>query len=471
MSSGAEPHALRGSGRVLAGTLAARAVQFGAQFVFYALAARALAVRDFGTFMLGIAAVQLAAALARRGLDQALLAADDPRALRGYALRKVLHAAAALALAAALVLAGTGTADAASLAFCVALPAVALAQVAFGALRAEGEIARGNVAEALQPAAAVAFGLVAWMQPGALAFVLAWTGSWAASLALSWWHLRRSRDPAAASPEAQRALLAAGGAMAGVYLLGQIGTTADGVLLGVFASVTEVARYAPAQKIAGAFALLHTAFTVAAGPMARRYLDRPALLQRYLRMLSRLGTALALPVAVATLGVPGWLPSLFGATYGAQSGGVLQWLALAAMAPLVTGPLGNALLAAGHAGTLLRTTAVGTGVLVLLLVAFAAGGAEHAAVCVVVSMLTSRALMVAAAWRKLGVQPFGPALLPLLAGGAAGVGLARLLAPGWHVLAANAAGMALALAVAALVLARTHDLRFLRAELLRRPAP
>jgi O-antigen/teichoic acid export membrane protein len=472
MSNDAERHALRGSGRALAGTLAGRAVQFVAMFAFYALAARALAVADFGRVMLGLSLVQLGSVLARRGLDQALLAAPQPRALAGFARRQVALGAMLAALCGALVLIAAGWADATTLLLCAALPPAALAQLGTGLLRAEGDVMRGNVAEALQPLAAFAFGALAWWVAWPGAFVLAWLLSWGVSLAYTTLHARAPAAdpvPAGVARGAKRALLATGGSMAGVYLLGQVSTTADSVLLGLLASVSEVARYAPAQKIAAAFAFLHSAFTVAASPMLRRYVHDRILLQRYLRMMARLGTALGLPLAVLVLGEPGWLPSLFGEAYAAQSGEVLRWLALGTFGLLLTGPLGNVLLGAGHADALLRNTVFGTVLLLVAVALLAPGGAERAAIGVTLAMLTARATMLLAGWRRLGVQPLDPALLPLLAAGTAGVLLVRVLAPALGPFAANAVGVAVALSAALAVLARTRDLHFLYEELVRAP--
>ena len=67
------PH-VRGVGRGTLTTILARVADVGATYGYYAILAHALSTPDFGRFILGLAVLQIAAAIARRGLDQALVA-------------------------------------------------------------------------------------------------------------------------------------------------------------------------------------------------------------------------------------------------------------------------------------------------------------------------------------------------------------------------------------------------------------
>ena len=81
---------VRGVGRGTLATILGRVFDVAATYVFYATVARSIPVSEFGRFVLAFAILQTAAAAARLGLDQALLAADANGATNRFGLKMVL---------------------------------------------------------------------------------------------------------------------------------------------------------------------------------------------------------------------------------------------------------------------------------------------------------------------------------------------------------------------------------------------
>jgi O-antigen/teichoic acid export membrane protein len=463
MSSGAEPHPLAGSGRALLATLAARALQFLGLLGFHVLAARSLSGIEFGALTLGLLLVQLGAVLARRGMDQALLGAAAPARLTAPAARSIAALAAAIGVLGAL-LAARGLDDTRPLALvlCGALLPVAVGQFVTGALRAQGRGHLASLAETAQAALALGAAAIAVRSPSALSFALGWGLSWLGPLVFA---LALPRSAAESDPDALRRFRAVGWSMAGVYLLGQVVATADGVLLGSLGSIEELARYAPAQRIAGLFAVLHSALVVAAIPMLRQHSARPELLGHYLRLLARLGSLLALPLAVVAVGAPALLTAWFGDNYSQASATPLRWLALAGCIQVAVGPLGNALLAAGRAHSLMRVTLTGTGVFVAALALAAPHGASAAAAAVLLATIVARGLLVAVVLQQLGLHAFSRAGAGMWLTGVGGAVLVQALTPHAGPEASAAFGATLSLGVGLCWLHGAGDLDFLRQEL------
>ena len=457
---------MRGFGRGTAATIVARGIDVVATYAFYAVLARSLTVADFGRLIVGMTVLQIAATVSRFGLDQALLTVAPSGAAHRFGAGIVATVSAGLVVA---VLIGFPLAGqplpAYGMWLAFALPVVVLGQYVIAAMRARGQVATAAVAEGVaQPVASFAFAaLAAAFAPAPASFVVALLLSWVVAAAFAvrvqWTGPRIEKHEAAH-------LLRTGRSMLGVALLHQTSSSADVVLLGLAASVVEVAQYGAAQKIAAAFILLHGAITTAAAPFMRSLADDRRLLAKYHRMATHWTIVAALPLFIATMGVPAAVLRFFGTDYAPASVPLLL-LSVGALALVLSGPAGSVLLCTGHSRTLLNVGAAGAVTLVVSVALLARFGAVGAAAGVLIGRLVARGLVLAELRRVTGEPPFDRALLQIVFGAAAGVLVTRLAAAWLGDIAAAALGCTIALAVALSVLTREGDVAFLRSELRR----
>lgn len=461
---------VRGVGRGTLTTIVTRVADVAATYGFYAVVARALSTADFGRFAFALAALQIAAAVARSGLDQALLAVPHSAAANRLAASRVALASLALVVVAALaILFRREELPAFVPVFIAGLPIVALAQLVIGALRARGSVSLAAAAESVsQPAGALAFAaVVAAFAPTLANFAIAFVLSWALPLffaaRLEWRGARLENDVTSR-------LLTAGTSMLGVFLFQQAANSADILLLGVVASPDEVAHYAIAQKIAAAFLLLHGAISNAAAPFIRELANDARLLDPFRLMIMRWSLAAGVPLLVITAGAPSLLLRLFGHEYVAASAIPLAIVSLAGLAYLLSGPAPTILLCTGRGAVLFRVTAAGAIVLVLCVAALAHLGAIGTAIGVAAGTLLTRLMMVLMVRRYTGLVPIDASLATILGGAVAGAIAARVITGFAGDIAGAAAGVALAVAIAVAVLRRNRDFAFLQEELLPRRA-
>lgn len=455
---------VRGVGRGTLATLLGRGFDVAATYAFYAVIARSLTAADFGKLAIGFTVMQTAASVTRLGLDQALLAtdADGPTNRFGAQVVLAVSTAAAAVVVVACRVAGHPL-SAFGLWLAVALPCAAAGQFVTGALRAGGDVAVAAVADSVvQPAVAAACALLAAVYaPSASGFALALAISWAVTLPFAlrvdWRGQRLGRDRSSA-------FLRTGRSMLGVAALQLSSAAADILILGVVAAPADVGHYAVAKKIATAFILLHGAMTTASTPFMRALVGDRALLARYYHTVTRWMLALSLPLLVFALAAPQLLLALFGREYADAGRAPLVLLSLASAALLASGPAGSTLLCTGRARELLRVTACGAAALVLFVALLSRFGAAGAAAGVLVGRLVGRGLLVFAMGRHAKVGFADAPLLFVAAGAMAGVVAARLAAPLVGAFPAAAAGSALALATAFVVLARGGDVAVVRAE-------
>lgn len=451
---------LSGAARGISATLVARVLDTCATWGFFALASQALTVSDFGRLAVALAWAQLGALVARRGLDQALLVSTAAGPVTRFALRQVIASGSLVTVVMAAAAIVVHSADVVVLA--LAIPLIASAQLAIGALRADACVARAAVAEGMaQPISAVAMGaVVAAATPTVAGFALAYAVSWLAPLALA---LRLDWRSVAIDDDASRDLLATGRAMLGVALMAQLAGTADVILLGLLASTADAARYAVPQKITAVFLLLHSAVAAASGPFVRSAVARPAALVAYHRMAVRWSVTLALPLLVVAVGSPGFILRVFGEEYARESTWPLVVLSMAALTYLLTGPIGTLLLCLGAAARLFRVTTLHAACVLVGVAALSTFGPIGAAIGLLLGNVLGRALFFVALRQHLRFG-WDAATVHLLGGGVAGIAVVRLLSPRTDDVFALAIGLAVAGTLATLVLLRAGDLHFVRAE-------
>ena len=461
---------VRGVGRGTLATMLTRVADVAATYGYYAVVARSLSAADFGRFAFALAALQIAAAIARRGFDQALLAVPHSAAANRLAASRVAVASLGLVVIAAIAIVFWREELPPFVpVFIAGLPIVALAQLVIGALRARGSISMAATAESVsQPVGALLFAAaVAALAPTIANFAIAFVLSWALPLffaaRLEWRGARLERDVTSR-------LLTAGTSMLGVFLFQQAANSADILLLGVVAAPGEVAHYAIAQKIAAAFLVLHGAISNAAAPFIRELANDTRLLDPFRLMIMRWSLAAGVPLLVVTTGVPSLLLRLFGPDYVASSAIPLAIVSFAGLAYLLSGPAPTILLCTGRGPVLFRVTATGAIVLVLCVAAFAHLGAVGAAIGVALGTLLTRLMMVLMVRRYSGLGAIDASLATILGGAVAGSIAARLLDSVAGELLAAAAGVTIAVAIAIAVLRRNGDFGFLQAELLPRRA-
>ncbi|HEX3584225.1 MAG TPA: hypothetical protein VH087_20845, partial [Thermoanaerobaculia bacterium] len=172
---------VRGVGRGIAATIAGRGVDVLATYLFYAIVARSIPVSEFGRFVLAFTILQTAAASARVGLDQALLAVEVNGATNRFGLQVVLATSigfAAMALIFVRVLPPFG------IWLIAAFPCVVGGQYVAAALRASGNVSIAAIAESVvQPAAAAAGAIAATVYaPSASSYAIAFLVSWLLTL-------------------------------------------------------------------------------------------------------------------------------------------------------------------------------------------------------------------------------------------------------------------------------------------------
>jgi O-antigen/teichoic acid export membrane protein len=455
---------IRGMGRGAAATLAARVVDVGATYAFFAVIAHSLNVADFGRVVLGFTIVQTAAAVARIGLDQALLSVPPAGTVNAFGARVVLMLSVAAAMVAAAGFALIGHPfPTFGLLLAVSLPAVAVGQFVIAALRARSSVTLAAVAESVvQPCAAWMFAFVASVvAPSRSGFVGAFLLSWIVTLPFA---LHVEWRGSQIDRAAKSAFLRTGRSMLGVAAFQQIATSADILLIGILAAPVEVGQYAVAQKIAAAFLLLHGAFANAATPFLRPLADDRKLIADSFQLMTRWLTAVSLPLFVITAGAPALTLAMFGGSYATDARTPLFILSLAGMVLVVSGPAGAVLLCCGQAPRLLRVTIAGAVAIIVCVALLASEGAIGVAIGVLAGRLIARILLVASIRRGVAPLRFDRSLLLILAGGFAGVLVTRVAAPWLGSLAASGVGCAVAATVALIALARGDDFAVLRAE-------
>ena len=453
---------IRGAGRGTAATILARVVDVAVRYSFYAVMARSISVVDFGQLILGLTILQAAAGISRVGLDQALLAVAPDGSVNRFCAQVVILVSGAIAIVMTVVLHSAGnTLPPFGLYLAAGLPAVALGQFIIGGLRARGDVTLAATAESVvQPGSAWVLAVAAAaFSPSpasfAVAFVLSWTITLAFAARLDW------RGPRLERSAASR-VLHTGRSMLGVVLLQQASMSADILILGAVAATSEVGRYAVVQKIAAAFVLLHSAVTTSATPFMRSLADDRRLLADYYQVVTRWMVTVSIPLLIVTLGSPTLVLSLFGHDYLSATT-PLVLLSLAAAVLVFSGPAGSILLCSGHARQLLRITIAGTAALIIGVALLARFGAVGAALGVLAGRVVARGLLMIAIQRIIGSR-LDASLLLILGGASAGILLTRLGAPWLGEIQATAAGCAVALTMALVVLIRTGDVAVLVAE-------
>lgn len=442
----------------------ARGVDVLATYAFYTVAARSLAVADFGRFVVGITILQTVATGCLFGLDQALLTIPPSGAANRLAVRIVVAASLAVAVLAAtgwcvssLPLAGV------AFWFCAALPPAAVGQFVFGALRARNAMTAAAIAEGfVQPVSALIFAAAAVLYGPSLvtltqAFVLSWVVTLPFALRVGWAGMTMVR-------EAASRLRATGRSMLGVAFLQQAAGSADVLLLGLFVSAADVGRYAAALKVSAAFILLHGAITTAVTPFMRALSADGRQLTEYHRIVTRWMFAAALPFLVVTTGVPALVLRLFGRAYVHGNETVLVLLSIAAIIVVLSGPAGSVLLCSGHAHTLFRVTTFGAVSLVASVALLARFGAIGAAAGLLLGRIITRGSLLIALRRVLDKPAFDLPLLLMAGGGMAGVILTRMTAGSLGAIPAVALGCTVVLAAAMTIMMRQGDVAVLRSE-------
>jgi O-antigen/teichoic acid export membrane protein len=415
---------VRGSRRGAAAAMITRGIDVIATYGFYALLARALTIADFGRFVLALTLAQFAASLARRGIDQVLVALPASGGLNRAVARSIGGAGIVIALLAALALRFTGLTPFAYW-LAAAVPLIALAQFVTNALRARGSVMTAAVAEGIaQPVTAlIGAAVVAMTSASPIDFAFAFAASWIAPLvfaaAVDWSGAKIAREAAAD-------LHARGRSMLGAFLLSQAALSADVLLLGLLASASEVARYAAAQKITTAFILLQGVVTWSAAPYIRNAARDAKLLREYLQIVTRWTLLVSLPLLIATLAMPELVLRLvFGAEYATLAVLPLAILSLARMALVMSGPAGSVLLCTGHEKVMLRSQLAGTLILILGVAAVANRGAVAVATAVCIGAWITRGLLLVMMRRFAGVAPFDRLILRDAALAAAAVVVVR----------------------------------------------
>ena len=457
----------RGTARSIGSTVVTRGLDAVATWAFFVVASRSLGPESFGRFAFALAAMQLGVVLARRGLDQAVLIGNRSSPALRFVLRRVALSGVVVAVGAVILFSLTSTDDlAASLILAAAIPVMAFAQLTIGVLRAEGMVVAAAAAEGIaQPAAALAAALIAGLvAPTPAGFAIAYAGSWVLPLLFA---TRLRPSATALDAGTARHLIEVGQSMLVVALLSYATASADIILLGLSATAADVARYAVAQKIAAVFLIVHGAVSAASGPFARDAAGSPALIQRYYAMATRWTLMLSLPLLVVTIGAPRVVLQLFGQEYVQASSMALMVLSFAAVAYLVTGPISMVLLCTKQATRLTRLTAFHALFVVVGVAVGSVYGVTGAAMGLLAGNVAGRSVLVLAV-RDL-LQPLDAAALSLVASGAIGVILVRVLAGHLHDASAVAVGVVTTTLIATAVLQRTGDLRFLRMEFGRPP--
>lgn len=448
----------------IAATAGGRVIDVAATYGFYALAARATSRDEFGELALGIAALQIAAVIARRGLDQSVLGSAPDGSRNRFAMMRVsLHAVALATLGwIAILLYSQHVPNATQLAILLGLPGMACSQLLIEMLRARDALVRAAFCESiLQPVgAALAAGAAALLGGRIEYFAAALSISWLLPLfmikAVAW----STNEP---PDEERRRMWRTGNSMLGVVLLQQTTGSVDLFLLAAMAGSAEVATFAVAQKIASTFLLLHGAISSVATPQVREVIADPPRLARVYATITRWGAAASLPLIVLTVGTPTLFLRLFGASYVVASVLPLTILAVAYAGNSVSGPAGSLLLCSGNAKRLLRVSTINTVTMILAIAALAPRGASGAASGILIGQVFSRVAMIVAARRSTGVvtRPATVALIAFTVILAVALRPLGAASPAWD-LARAALGCSIAFLAAMFLLHRTGELARLR---------
>ena len=449
---------VRGVGRGTAATILARVVDVLTTYAFYAIIARSISVAAFGQLTVGFMILTTAASICRFGLDEALLTVRAD----GGVNRLAAEVIAAISIGVAIVVGAVLYVARIPLPpfaiwLVVALPVVALSQLIVGALRARGDLTWAAIAEGVvQPfaACALALGAKVWA-PNAVGFSVALLLSFVVTLPfglrLDWRGSRIARDSASE-------LLRTGRSMLGVVIVRQASTSVDILLLGFLAGSVEVGRYAVAQKIALVFVLLQSAVIASVTPFMRSLADDRRLFEDYYHFVTRWMVSASLPLLVITIGAPTLILSLFGRQYETASSMPLLLLSFAGAVVLLTGPAGSVLLVSGESRELLRVSIAGAVALVVSVASLAHFGATATAAGVLVARLIGRGLMMISVRRVVSWSPFDIPLTAIIGGAVIGVLVTRFGAQLLGSIPAAAAGCAVALTIASIVLVRSGDL-------------
>lgn len=305
------------------------------------------------------------------------------------------------------------------------VPAVALGNTRGAALRGLHAVGAGLLPEQLiRPAAFLLLAVAAaLLVPGGLTPPAAMASHAAAALvalAAASWMLRR-RLPAgyheAAPAYDDRAWLRSVGPLsllAGVQACIQ---HLDVFILGLFASVDDVALYRVALQGATLVAFMLNAANVALGPQIARSYTRGDMegLQRLLTRSSRVALATALvPVALFVLAGRELLSAVFGAGY-APAYAALVIVGVGELVNVAAGSVGQALNMTGHERDALRGLAAGAAINVALnLLLIPRFGMEGAAVSMALGLAAANGLLSVSLYRRTGLVPFALAPRALL---------------------------------------------------------
>lgn len=448
-------------GKAAAATLAARAIDIGATYAFYAIAARALSLSDFGRLILAVTVLQTATVVAKHGLDEALLTvppSGEANRIAARVMSRLCGAGVILGCAGALL--APPSLRALIVASALTLPAMVLGQLVIAIARARHDVGFAAMLDGVvQPVTSVLGAAAAWhFASSPSAFLLALLLSHVPVIAFASridWRTRSDCDTAS--------LIRTGGSMLGVALVQQASSSADVLLLGVAASAVEVARYGVAQKIASAVLLLQAAVTTAAIPFMRGLADQPSVLEEYHHVVTRWMITVTLPLFVVAVGTPQLVLRLFGASYEQSSAVPLILTMIAAYAYVFTGPVGYVMVFNNHARTLLRMMIYGAAALVGCVALFVRFGAVGAAAGLLLGRLLARAFLVVAARRYTATSTFDRHSISMAVAAVCGVAAVRLALSASGPIVAAAAGVVVSLAIAVAVLVRRGDFAALRA--------
>ena len=414
--------------RGAAGGLAARIVAAACVFLFGVYLARLLGAADSGLFYLALAVVTVPAVVARVGLDGSVvrfvaahLARDEPDAAGAVYRRAVLIVAVVAALIAVTLAASADwlansvfakpeLGDALGEMAWLLLP-LALLMLHGQFLQADKRIAAAVIVQTgMVPLLCIAgFSLAGgdWSLSAA-ARLYAAAGGITLLLGAAWLHATRPYRLTGARDYDFAPLAASARSLAVSDLINKvIQPWAPIIFLGFWGTAAEIGLFGAANRLAAltAFAAMPVNRTLAP-KMAALWAenDRPAFF-RVANQATLLMLAIAIPIGIVILVVPGNLMALFGDEFVAAAS-LLVIMALAQLVNALTGPVRSMLIMTGHESDHRLSSGVGGVAVLALCVALippygAAGAAWAAGAGLVVNNVVAALLVY---WR-LGTIP------------------------------------------------------------------
>ena len=355
---------------MLAGSVVAICVKVlaaGAAFLMNIVVARTLGASEAGLFFFGFTLITLLAGIARMGLDNSLVrfissehSQNNLSGVYGVYRKSMLWAVGLSLLVMCLLimlnqpltshifnLPGFGSV---LWIMAFALPLVALYTLHAQALQGLKRIAKAMLTLNVTVPVLVLLGLL--LLPVDTADGTAWVyvGACAIALLLSWlwWRNSAPEPPARASFETSQ-LLSSCLPLWGVMLFSQAIMWSSQVMLGVWATATDVALFASAQRTAMLTSFVLVAVnSIAAPKFAAMHRQGDMIgLRRTALMSVRLMLLAAVPLVLFMLLFPEWLMGLFGEEFKSAAT-VLMILTLGQFVNIATGSVGFLLSMTGH---------------------------------------------------------------------------------------------------------------------------